>query len=68
MKQPLNCLTKTLDELKRLTPDSHDSLTLSRRRKSLSIQRKIQSVRSMIKTLLGKKIKEAKAKSNVSMV
>ena len=44
MKQPMNCLTQTLDGLKRLTPSSHDSLTPSRHRKCLSIQWNIQRV------------------------
>ncbi len=47
-------LTKTLDGLKRLTPNLHDSLTLSRHRNCLSIQRS-KSVRSVIKSLLRKK-------------
>lgn len=40
-------LTKTLDDLKRLTPDLHDSLTLSRHRMSLYSLK--LSKRSMIK-------------------
>lgn len=43
-------LTKTLDDLKRLTPDLHDSLTLSRHRMSLySLKLSKRSVRSVIK-------------------
>lgn len=53
-------LTKTLDELKRLTPNLHDSLTLSRHRKCLSIQRS-KSVRSVIKSLLRKKKKRKRS-------
>lgn len=43
-------LTKTLDDLKRLTPDLHNSLTLSRHRMSLySLKLSKRSVRSVIK-------------------
>lgn len=43
-------LTKTLDDLKRLTPDLHDSLILSRHRMSLySLKLSKRSVRSVIK-------------------
>lgn len=51
-------LTKTLDDLKRLTPDLHDSLTLSRHRMSLySLKLSKRSVRSVIekKNLLTKR-------------
>lgn len=57
-------LTKTLDDLKRLIPDLHDSLTLSRHRMSLySLKLSKRSVRSVIK-----KKKEAPVKSSDSMV
>lgn len=43
-KQAMNRLTQTLDRLKRLSPNLHDSLTLSRRRECLTIQWNIERV------------------------
>lgn len=61
-------LTKTLDDLKRLTPDLHDSLTLSRHRMSLySLKLSKRSVRSVIKKKTFSQ-KEAPVKSSDSMV